>query len=99
MDTYRTITGVYGYRYGIYERGAATVQVRRDGRRFRAQWDAVRWVGNTGGHHTYTVYLSRIDGRAMVRACRRAQKFAVTAVGRAAGASAMDVLTIISGAG
>ena len=99
MSTYRTITGYYGYRYGIYDRGAAVIQVRRDGQRFRIRWDAVRWTSHsTGGHHTYTDYLSRAQGRAMVRRVRKAQVRAQQHEWQDKyGCCEMDVLDIISG--
>lgn len=71
MTKYRTITGVFGYSYGIYDRGVAKIET--NGRRFRIQWDAVRWVGNTGGAHTYTEYLDIAAGRKRLRAIRKAQ--------------------------
>jgi hypothetical protein len=73
MAHYQTITGVYGYRYGIYDNGAAVIQARKDGRRYRVMYDCVRWQGNTGGHHTEVIYLTRAEGRRRIRQVRRAQ--------------------------
>ncbi len=72
---YRTITGFYGYNYGIYRNGSARIET--NGRRYRVRWDAVRWVGNTGGHHTYTEYLTMAEGRKRLRAIREAQVYAL----------------------
>lgn len=68
---YRTIVGVSGYEYGIYRGGKAKLQ--SNGRRMRLIWDAVRWEGNTGGHHTYTQYLTQADGRRLLRHIRQHQ--------------------------
>ena len=66
---YQTMTGEYGYSYGIYERGRATLQ--RGPNRWRAVWDCVRWHGNTGGATEERRYLTPAEGRALLRRIRQ----------------------------
>jgi hypothetical protein len=70
-STYKTITGVFGYSFGIYQGGRAVLQ--SNGRRFRTVIDCVRWSGNTGGAHEQITYLERAAGRAMLRKIRVAK--------------------------
>lgn len=86
---YRTITGIYGYRYGIYDNGRAVIQT--NGVRFRVVWDDVVWNGNTGGHKTQTEYLDRAAGRKRLRAVRREQ--AMRLRGDWPGGTILDVIT------
>ena len=71
MATYKTITGIYDYSFGIYQGGCAVIQ--SNGRRFRTVIDCVRWSGNTGSANKKVMYMDRPAGRAMLRKIRVAK--------------------------
>lgn len=72
METYQTLTGVYGYSYGIYDNGSAELQ--SNGRRMRIKRDVVRWsTDSTGVACTVIRYLSMAEGRKLLRECRQAR--------------------------
>jgi len=69
--TYERIINHGPYQAEIYDNCYAVIEAKKDRSKFRVRVDGTKWVGNTGGYYQYVTYLTRNQGRLLIKNYRR----------------------------